>query len=175
MSNTFYVGTTCNIWGLGYFVWMYSWLQSHQKTQKNLSIRYSRKLPQLVAWQTGWPLSTGCPTGTSSFKTEHERFKHQYLWAAETLCHTERRLAFSCKANHKVTFSSKKNEQNQIFHYHKVTKEIKTQSRPSLVVQWLRICLLIQGTQTKIPHASGQLSPCAATQTQCSHGEGGLK
>ena len=109
-----------------------------------------------------WPdgqLSTGCPAGTSSLEIEHERFKHQYLWAAETLCHTERRLAFSCKANHKVTLSSRKNEQNQIFHYHKVTKEFKTQSRTSLVVQWLRICLLIQGTQTKTPHASGQLSP----------------
>ena len=38
----------------------------------------------------------------------------------------------------------------------------------SLVVQWLRICLPTQGTcvqllvgETKIPHASGQLSPCA--------------
>ena len=45
------------------------------------------------------------------------------------------------------------------FHYHKVTEECKTQSRTSLVVQWLRICLLIQGTQTKITHALGQLSP----------------
>ena len=32
-----------------------------------------------------------------------------------------------------------------------------------LVVQWLRICLgLIPGQGTKTPHATGELSPCAA-------------
>ena len=36
----------------------------------------------------------------------------------------------------------------------------------SLVVQWLRIHLPMQGTQVrsgKIPHAAEQLSPCATT------------
>ena len=38
----------------------------------------------------------------------------------------------------------------------------------SLVVQWLRICLPMQGTQVralvrKIPHAAEQLSPCTTT------------
>ena len=42
----------------------------------------------------------------------------------------------------------------------------------SLVVQWLRVCLPLQGTQArslvrqlKIPHAPGQLSPHAARKT----------
>ena len=38
----------------------------------------------------------------------------------------------------------------------------------SLVAQWLRICLPMQGTRVealsgKIPHAAEQLSPCATT------------
>ena len=59
----------------------------------------------------------------------------------------------------KLHFTPKRMNRIKSFHYHKVTEECKTQSRTSLVVQWLRICLLIQGTQTKIPHALGQLSP----------------
>ena len=38
--------------------------------------------------------------------------------------------------------------------------------RTSLVAQWLRICLPMQGTGVrsgKIPHAAEQLSPCATT------------
>ena len=45
---------------------------------------------------------------------------------------------------------------------------IKTMLRTSLVAQWLRICLPTQGTWVgslvqEIPHASGELSPCATT------------
>ena len=41
-----------------------------------------------------------------------------------------------------------------------------TGSKTSLVVQWIRICLPMEGTQVqslarKIPHATEQLSPCA--------------
>ena len=42
----------------------------------------------------------------------------------------------------------------------------KIKYRASLVAQWLRICLPVQGTLTcpgKIPHAEEQLSPCATT------------
>ena len=59
----------------------------------------------------------------------------------------------------KLHFPPKRMNRIKSFHCHKVTEEGKTQLKPSLVVQWLRICLLIQGTQTKIAHASGQLSP----------------
>ena len=45
---------------------------------------------------------------------------------------------------------------------------IKKKKRTSLVVQWLRICLPMQGHgfepwSGKIPHAAEQLSPCATT------------
>ena len=44
------------------------------------------------------------------------------------------------------------------------------EERISLMVQWLRIHLAVQicfpGQETKIPHATGQLSPCAAMKPQ---------
>ena len=40
--------------------------------------------------------------------------------------------------------------------------QIETTRRTSLVVQWSRICLPMQETRIrKIPHVTGQLSPCA--------------
>ena len=46
----------------------------------------------------------------------------------------------------------------------------------SLVAQWLRICLPMQGTWVqslvgKIPHATEQLSPCATTTEPASHND----
>ena len=53
---------------------------------------------------------------------------------------------------------------------------VKKKVRTSLVVQWLRICLPIQGTwvmipdlETKISHAAEQLNPCTtSTKLTCS-------
>ena len=46
--------------------------------------------------------------------------------------------------------------------------ETEKEMRTSLVVQWLRVCLPMQGTRFKpwsgkIPHAAEQLKPCATT------------
>ena len=45
-------------------------------------------------------------------------------------------------------------------------------SGTSLVVQWLKIHLPVQGLGTKIPHSMGQLSPKAATTEATRSGAG---
>ena len=54
------------------------------------------------------------------------------------------------------------------FNYVVTDTQLKMKNRASLVVQWLRICLPMQGTRVRAlvwedPTAAEQLSPCAAT------------
>ena len=71
------------------------------------------------------------------------------------------------------------NAQSSLYIKCKTRLNIKKERKrgTSLVVQWLRICLPIQGHgfdpySRKIPHAKGQLSPCPTTTepTCCNYG-----